>query len=794
MHYQGCGQLGRRLVPWAAAACLPVLLACCSAGRVRHGPEATFETQPEAGTVHVGIQSVAPFEEYLDQLQPTFTLTAEQALDKAIPDTQLEELKSLRSILVRLALALPTKTETITDTTTTTDGVETSNRVEEAKETPGTATPAALPTAVAALDQLAFDSTPSTTLDPVLRYKAAAALYQEVALLSTYVRDAAVARGTTPYIGRLLITVLPSARREPYDVYSSISFFSSGGAVVYKTDTTPLYDVRGEYSYELRQAAERRIENSLAELVAEPVCAQEPIETIPLFVTDNLEASILSSSSRFEEDFGASASLPVGNTGLGVNAGTRGDESRRSLGRDLNALFTVGRASPETIEVRLGAAAVEGGHQTLARTYNLTALLLVKSGPVGEFERKQVAATLEHLSSRDLDAIRATLLSMRAADPGGTSRPESPRLTDFEEGILRKLAMAVPKARQEALLACTHVRFTAFSSFRHSRTGVALANPRGPAMLDEVRAIDARLAQASQAAVDAVEQNDFTGFMSSSGLQLPIAEALWPRAVSIARRHGLTAGDFEAPPPTSQLCPPTRDGLVAFDDGKSLSVSVHGAQGLNDKRLFGRLRLMTAGGEELSLTNTSLAIGRDGTAKFGFPSALALGAALKTESRPAEKFEVADLEVSYQPLALRWAAGPATTSVCRAKATIASTKKEPDPEAGFSLRVPTQHITPLPDGTGEIAVELRAPTAGPKAVHVAIDGAFISEVVPAIARTGADYVLPTNAAYTLKLRNLLAGSMVTIRSWRKEGDKEVPATPATLLVLRGEEKPESTKK
>jgi len=79
MHYQGWDQLGWRWISLAAAACLPVLLACGSAGRVRHGPEAIFKTQPEAGTVHVGLQSVAPFEEYLDQLQPTFTLTAEQA-------------------------------------------------------------------------------------------------------------------------------------------------------------------------------------------------------------------------------------------------------------------------------------------------------------------------------------------------------------------------------------------------------------------------------------------------------------------------------------------------------------------------------------------------------------------------------------------------------------------------------------------------------------------------------------------------------------------------------------------
>src|SRR6266481_5558802 len=63
-------------------------------------------------------------------------------------------------------------------------------------------------------------------IDPMLRFWAAAALYQEVKLINRYVTDGAIADEYIPYVIRLQVSVMPRKRDLPYDAYSLISFFA----------------------------------------------------------------------------------------------------------------------------------------------------------------------------------------------------------------------------------------------------------------------------------------------------------------------------------------------------------------------------------------------------------------------------------------------------------------------------------------------------------------------------------------------------------------------------------------
>jgi len=78
------------------------------------------------GTVQVGVQSVSPFEDYISSLEPQFDLKPQDAFDRAIAQTQVEDSALVNQFLATLQVALPQITHTKTassanDGTKTTD-------------------------------------------------------------------------------------------------------------------------------------------------------------------------------------------------------------------------------------------------------------------------------------------------------------------------------------------------------------------------------------------------------------------------------------------------------------------------------------------------------------------------------------------------------------------------------------------------------------------------------------------------------------------------------------------------
>jgi len=164
---------GRRLIVVAAVLVVGALAACDK------DPLFTphrVENQPQAGSVNVAVTLVSTWDAYVEALAPNFSLTAEAALDKVIPQTTILEEKVLDALAVTAQVGLPQSS--ISSTATERKGPNPLSSRERTKT----------------LRQIKGD--------PVLEYTAATALYQEVQLLNRYVADAAQKRGFTPYVVR----------------------------------------------------------------------------------------------------------------------------------------------------------------------------------------------------------------------------------------------------------------------------------------------------------------------------------------------------------------------------------------------------------------------------------------------------------------------------------------------------------------------------------------------------------------------------------------------------------------
>jgi hypothetical protein len=185
------------------------------------------------------------------------------------------------------------------------------------------------------------------------QYQAATALYQEVQLLSRYVRHAAIRTGYQPYVVRMQVTLMPRARHQPYDAYATVSFFWTG-----ENRSAPV-TVRG---------GDDPAEAAVADL------PEVGPQVLPLLVTDNLEAGIAARDVASGRAFSLGGGGATGAIGLDAAQGRR----EEAEGLDLNSILTVARVSDNTLRVRLGA--MQQGTTRFAmvpRTHSITVLVML---------------------------------------------------------------------------------------------------------------------------------------------------------------------------------------------------------------------------------------------------------------------------------------------------------------------------------------------------------------------------------------------------------------------------------
>lgn len=697
----------------------------CSPGLASVKPSLTpvyFESQEEAGSVQVGVQSVAPFEEYVDSLQPRFTLTEQAAFETAIAQSQIEDLREMRALLARIAVALPSTTTSVQEVLTRSNGTEESSRTETTQETPPTAPAANAPTIDTTLGGVPTAPSGNVAIDAALRYRAAAALFQDVALLSSYVREAAVGPKTTPFIVRLLVTVLPSARTAPYDAYATVSFFldSEGSPVSYLVEKEP--DWSGVKDTEIQ-------------------CNGAEVQVIPLFVTDNLESTATSLARESVRGIDASAGGVVSNVGIGAGVASKADASLGTRGIDLSGIQTLAVTSRNTIQVRLGAASSQGGYRAVPRTYNLTALILVPSKTVKIPTNRPVRVLA-------CESLRYFAQASFRETEGGALLPVGAKadLTQSLDSLLRnELDLNETVNLDDAVQAARQLNYKKFSE----------------ALL--------KLTPSSQTAVVPAVWPTVANLMSSRG----ISRGSFPLPKSVFRF-------FAVPDVKDPKVPILGDGKTAR------ITLYGNAQRLDAKFLSGKLSIDYNGTPiHLDSSEAKVTADRRG-ATVTFPSvkafldkivattpaALPKSATITLDYEPTlQRWSTEDDQITWN-----W-----KQDGCPIILTKEEEKAKSAPE--FELRSTADFIRARKDGTGELALEIKKTGKVAHKVYFRVSGGMLASVIPDAPFAGAYRAGVADNAYVLSLKSLIPGRTVIVSSWRMDGDTVVNAPDVSLFVV-----------
>ena len=187
-------------------------------------PSTPAANQAEAGTVLVSPTMVAPWDDVSAALRPNFALTGDQAATQVLPTTENISEQVLSAFGASLAAGLPPASSTSTSTTGGTSSGTTSTTDNSSGKAPTIAN--TLPAGVA----LPTGPTASATLglDPVLKYKAANFLLQQVQLLNEEIDNAASRSCYVPYVVKTKLAVMNYRPRLPYSVHTHIGFLYNG--------------------------------------------------------------------------------------------------------------------------------------------------------------------------------------------------------------------------------------------------------------------------------------------------------------------------------------------------------------------------------------------------------------------------------------------------------------------------------------------------------------------------------------------------------------------------------------
>lgn len=365
-------------------------------------PPVRAHTHEEVGSIHFSVLSVGDWNSYREALQPKFGLKSSDSIALSMTATRTLEDSLLDA--VRLGVALQGERDTTSTTRTDTSNVDntgvnptTDTTAITRTETQGPLTDSApaAPTANAPPTGLRATlgtlGTPPNT-EPVLRYQNANAIFQAVHLLDRYIADASQRTGWRAHVVTLQVSVLPSARRRPYDAYANITFRPSR-----------VSDVGGVKI----PVAEPIIPFSNNDLEFDALFAEQTppakgafanakgVVVVPLIATDQLETSIHSRQTDQIQQLALSLALLQGNLGLGADFQRFSEKLRRALGRDVNSLLTVARLTDDTVRIRMGAMqAIDTDYALVPRTHMVSLLLLTPPPKAGASEEQAISALM----------------------------------------------------------------------------------------------------------------------------------------------------------------------------------------------------------------------------------------------------------------------------------------------------------------------------------------------------------------------------------------------------------------
>lgn len=312
-----------------------ILAGCTSPLRFKETTEGnqSVENLDEAGSVHVAVLAVAPWDDVKAKLRPNLKVDEKDLRNQAIPVTFALLDKYLDILRVQASLAPTVVKNTSSSATTIETGKDDITKTATSQETaPGQARKTDLPGALSAGSASAITSSGVSAINSSLTARAMASFVQDVQALNAEVDGAAKRTGFIPYLVRVQVSVMPRRRHLGYDVYSNLSFFGYEGSFDAATG-----------------AGNKR-----------PPVDGTPF-VVPLLSSDSIETAQRSQSLEAIRDVGVALDLVKGFGAAGFSVGSQKDRQQALQGLDVNSVLTLGRLSDNTLRVRFGAAYDPGG-------------------------------------------------------------------------------------------------------------------------------------------------------------------------------------------------------------------------------------------------------------------------------------------------------------------------------------------------------------------------------------------------------------------------------------------------
>ncbi|WGS53775.1 hypothetical protein LFL96_22275 [Paraburkholderia sp. D15] len=223
-----------------------------------------------------------------------------------------------------------------------------------------------------------------------MQHELALSIYQELQILSRYLKDAAFKKGWEPYVVRAQVSVSPFAHYQPFDVYVDLGLFTS----CLKANNHP---VRVRHAWNPASGDYSSQAGTQAAMV------------IPLLVTDAIEAQQASNTAELARDLALGLGGNIGGVALQGSMEKISKNIQSILGTDYNSLYMISRVSDNVMQVRLGAPANAMSQYSMSTvTHNVTMVVLAPPCPASTDHTQLDVATVSHLrdavSGKVLDA------------------------------------------------------------------------------------------------------------------------------------------------------------------------------------------------------------------------------------------------------------------------------------------------------------------------------------------------------------------------------------------------------
>lgn len=350
--------------------CTCALLASCATPATPS--PAKPKSRAEAAGVLISVNSVAPWSQVANALQPNFTITGDSALAQVAPTTARINEQVLRAFGMTAGIGLPQLSRQATSKTTSQGSPQTGITTTIDNSATSTTQPGSIPQpptgAPAGTEPLERqpDISGNIDIDPLLKYQAALSLYQAVTLMNQQVQSVVSNKCYTPYLVQMKIAVMPYRQHLPFDLHTTISFFPEVDGL----------NPSGHFP----STTEKSVGAQAGNTQAAAKCEGTMPRVVPVLIADNIEKAVRQNALETARQIGFAINSMLSGIGGNVGINQLNQSIKDLLGQDINSRFTVARLVDNTIYVRIGAATqASSGKSLIGQTYDVALVLLVPS-------------------------------------------------------------------------------------------------------------------------------------------------------------------------------------------------------------------------------------------------------------------------------------------------------------------------------------------------------------------------------------------------------------------------------